>query len=83
MKLSSTQMRKTAQSQTGEEDQKFSVGHTWFEMSLRHPNREVSRKLRMYEFRVQDKCVAASINFRLIGIKIIFIRLGEITKKRA
>lgn len=37
----------------------------------------------MYEFRVQDKCVAASVNFRVIGIKITFTRLGEITKKKA
>lgn len=51
MKLSLTQMGKTAQSRTGEEDQKFSVGHTRFEISPRRPNREVSRKLRMYEFR--------------------------------
>lgn len=50
--------------------------HIRFEMPIRHPNGEVKWPLSMDEFGVQDKCVDASA-------AIIFIRLSEITKKRA
>ena len=52
-------------------------------MSIKHPNGESSRHLSIYEFRVQDECEDANINFRLIGIELVFIRLDEVAKKKA
>lgn len=84
VKLSSAQIRKTVSSSgLGRKISSSGSGTLDLRCLLNILMERSNRQSSIYEFRVQDKCEDANISFRLIGIEIVFIRLDEVTKKKA